>query len=110
MEKFETGAIREDKSNKSRPGLISPYFIERLAFKLKNGAEIYPDRNWEKGLPDEATLDSLKRHLLAYEMSKWNGYSEHNKEEDHLSAIAFNLMVLIHNEEIKKLEKNVDNK
>ena len=105
MHKFDSGAIREDKKHKSRPGLISPYFTERLAFNLAKGCENHSPRNWEKGLPDEDTLDSLERHLIAYKMSRLGGYSEANQEEDHLAAIGFNLMVLIHNEEVRKLNK-----
>ncbi len=93
--KFESGAKREDKSHKSRPDLISPYFEERLAYVLAKG---------EKGIPNESFLASLERHILAYKQSISKGYSSHNIEEDHLGQAAFNLMGLIHNEEISKLK------
>jgi len=103
---FTTGAKREDKSSKSRPGLISPYFIERLGFVLAKGAKDHGDRNWEKGLPNEETLDSLERHIMAYKMSLSKGYTKTSNSEgdDHLAQAAFNLMVLIHNDEILKIE------
>lgn len=103
---FQTGAKREDKSSKSRPGLISPYFIERLGFVLAKGAKDHGDRNWEKGLPNEETLDSLERHIMAYKMSLSKGYTKTSNSEgdDHLAQAAFNLMVLIHNDEILKIK------
>lgn len=103
--KNSLGALREDKSGKSRPGLISPYFIERLGFVLAKGAKNHGDRNWEKGLDDDKTLDSLERHIIAYKMFKSKGYSStsNTKGDDHLGQAAFNLMALIHNEEINKL-------
>lgn len=102
-ETFNSGAQREDKSGKSRPDLISPYFTERLGFILQKGVSLYGARNWEAGLPNDSALQSLERHLIAYKQSISKGYSSHNKDEDHLASAAFNLMVLIHNEEIKKL-------
>lgn len=100
---FKSGAKREDKSNKSRPDLISPYFTERLAYVLAKGAIHHGARNWELGIPNESFFASLERHILAYKQSISKGYSSHNKEEDHLGQAAFNLMGLIHNEEINKL-------
>ncbi len=107
LKAFESGALREDKSKKSRPGLISPYFTERLGFVLANGAKAHGARNWEKGLPDEDTLDSLERHIMAYKMSLSKGYTStaNTKGDCHLGQAAFNLMVLIHNEEIKKIHE-----
>lgn len=104
---FKSGAKREDKSHKPRPDLISPYFEERLGFVLSKGAEVHGARNWEKGLPDDSALSSLIRHLMAYKMSKSKGYTKlsNNPEDDHLGQAAFNLMVLIHNEEINKLKQ-----
>lgn len=100
---FPGGGMREDKSHKSRPDLICPYFLERLAYVLAKGAAKHGDRNWEKGIPNESYLASFERHILAYKQSISKGYSSHNKEEDHLGQAAFNLMGLIHNEEINKL-------
>ena len=109
LKAFKSGALREDKSSKSRPGLISPYFIERLGFVLAKGAAAHGSRNWEKGLPDEETLDSLERHLIAYKMSISKGYTKTSNTvgDDHLAQLGFNLMVLIHNQEIRKLHDPV---
>lgn len=92
---FETGAVRDSNEGKSRPDLISPYFTERLGHRLAYGIKQgYPAHNWEMGIPDEAFLESLERHLVAYKMGK--------TDEDHAAAIAFNIMGIIHNEEVRK--------
>ncbi len=93
--KFESGAVRDSNEGKSRPDLISPYFTNRLGHRLAYGAKKYKERNWEMGIPSPVFLESLERHLVAYKMGL--------KDEDHLGAIAFNIMGLIHNEEIANL-------
>lgn len=111
IEKFETGAIREHKDAKSRPDLISPYFLERLGFVLAHGARLYGERNWEKGIPDVSCEASLERHRLGYIMSKLSGVTETigKPEDDHLGQMAFNLMALIHNEEVRKIQERMKN-
>jgi hypothetical protein len=106
MEKiqFNSGALRENKSHKSRPDLISPYFQEVLGFVLRDGAKEHSERNWELGIPDTYFLQGIERHLLAYKMSISHGLTENNKEENHLGHLAFNVMGLIHNEEVRKIK------
>lgn len=62
----ETGAVRE--------ALGIPYTrhlpLEALAAaaaSLEYGAKKYADRNWEKGLPWQQMIDSLKRHVEDFE-------------------------------------------
>lgn len=62
----ETGAARE--------ALGIPYFrqlpLEALAAgaaSLEYGAKKYANRNWEKGLPWQQMIDSLKRHIDDFE-------------------------------------------
>lgn len=107
IKEFASGAKRENKDNKSRPDLISPYFQERLGFVLAKGAIEHEERNWEKGIPNESFLSSMERHLIAYKMSINKGISCNIPEnDDHLGQMAFNLMGLIHNEEVEKIYKN----
>jgi len=61
-----TGAVRES--------LNIPYFrqvpLEAIAVgaaSLEYGARKYVDRNWEKGLPWQQMIDSLRRHLDDFE-------------------------------------------
>lgn len=107
FEKYETGAHRENKDSKSRPDLISPYFLERLGFVLARGARLYGERNWEKGIPDESFEAGLARHYLGYMMQSTEGLTDTigKPEDDHLGQLAFNLMGLIHNEEVEKLKQ-----
>lgn len=89
---FESGAQRDRGGDKMRPDLISPFFMERLAIVLAKGAAKYSARNWEKGMPQSEILPSLYRHLLQYQMG--------DESEDHLGALAFNVMALIHNDSL----------
>lgn len=65
----ETGAVRE--------ALGVPYMrqlpLEALAAaaaSFEYGANKYYDRNWEKGLPWQQMIDSLKRHVDDFERRK----------------------------------------
>lgn len=100
---FPSGAKRSSNKGKSRPDLISPYFSDRLGIRLAEGANFAGDRNWEKGIPDSAAIESLERHLIAIKQKLQFGYSVNYSNEDHEGGAAFNLMVLIHNQEIRKL-------
>lgn len=65
----KTGALRE--------ALGVPYFrqvpleaIAAGAASLEYGAKKYAHRNWEKGLPWQQMIDSLKRHIDDFERGK----------------------------------------
>ena len=94
-DEFPTGMVRDTQDNKSRPDLISPYFLERLGEHLRKGAVKYNEHNWCKGQPFSRAWASLNRHVMQYAMG--------DKSEDHLAAIAFGAMVLSHYEEMIKL-------
>lgn len=97
-------SFREDKSNKIRPDLISPYFLEALGRLMKDNNKKYPEFNYI-GLSESSFFQSMWRHLIAYSEQRLLGVSdEFNNDEDHLAAIAFNLMGLIHNRESQKLK------
>jgi len=93
-ESFATGAVRDKGEDKNSLELISPFFENRLGNWLTKGAQRYARRNWEKGIPNERCLASLMRHLNAYRIGK--------KDEDHLAALACNVMFMLHNEEMIK--------
>lgn len=94
-ENFSSGSVRDDSTGKGRPELISPIFIKRLAQHLERGAARYKKRNWELGQNLERYMASLKRHTDQFlEGERGPNY------EDHLAAIAFNVMGLIHTEEM----------
>ena len=92
-EKFSTGAVRDgDAASKPAYELISPMALKRIAQHYANGAKKYAKRNWEAGIPMDRTMASLLRHI--------NQYREGLRDEDHLAAIAWNAIALMHYEEM----------
>jgi hypothetical protein len=91
-QEFETGSRRDTRDGKGRFDLISPVFLKRLAKHCENGATKYGDRNWEKGQPLSRYLDSASRHI--------NNFLEGDRSEDHLAAVAWNIMGIIHTQEM----------
>jgi len=89
---FKTGSVRDIRTGKGRFDLISPIALRRLAQHLENGAVKYGDRNWELGQPLAGYLDSAIRHLI--------DFLEGKRDEDHLSAGAWNIFSAIHTEEM----------
>lgn len=92
-ESFGEGlAVREADPTKPALAGISPFLELALGELMRKAGEKYKDaggyRNWEKGMPVMRVVDSLKRHL--------NAFQRGDVTEDHLAAIAWNAMVLIH--------------
>jgi hypothetical protein len=85
-------AIRDTAADKPRPDLISPFAEERQGNWLRMGAEKYAERNWENGMPFSRCVASLRRHAMRFQQGL--------HDEDHLAAIMFNAMALIHYEEM----------
>ena len=94
--KFTTGAVRDDDSSK-------PDFIETVSWTAfrkfgeymtsKKGR--YGSGNFKKGIPIESYEQSLVRHLQKYLENKYEeGVQE--REEDHLSAMVFNIFGILH--------------
>ena len=92
---FATGSRRDTSMGKPRPDLISPFLELRLGTHLMLGACKYGPANWAKGQPSSTYWESLKRHLMQANLGL--------EDEDHLSAAVFNLMGIMHNQEMKKL-------
>jgi hypothetical protein len=93
-QEFETGARRDTQEGKTRPDLISPFFIKRLGDVMAKGAIKYDAWNWSKGMPISRFWASANRHMLQYALG--------DKDEDHLAQAAFNLMAIIHFEEMHR--------
>ena len=81
---YETGAQRDRGDIKPRPDLIHPYCNARFGLHLSKGAIKYDDWNWYKGMPLSDWYASLKRHVEDLGMGL--------QDEDHCSAIMFNVM------------------
>jgi hypothetical protein len=108
-EEHATGAHRDIRRGKGRFDLITPVAQRRLARVYETGAEKYEPRNWEKGFPLSRLLDSAKRHINDYEMiALWSREGldpatlppDVNPHEDHLTQAVWNLVAMIHHEEV----------
>jgi len=96
-QRFDTGAVRDTQEGKPRYDLISSLALRRIAMLMMRGAVKYGDRNWEKGMPQDRLLASAMRHLYAWIDGAKDG-------EDHLAAVCFNVMAIMHFEDSKNLE------
>ena len=82
---FLTG-MQRDSSEKIRYDLIPLFMLDRFAEHLTKGAKKYSPRNWQKAETKEEMerfIASAYRHFFAYMSGE--------EEEDHFSAIFFNL-------------------
>lgn len=92
----EDAAIREPTDGKGRYDLITPFGTMRLAKWYELGGHKYAPRNWEKGMPFSRYVDSAKRHIDKFIMGM--------TDEDHLAAAVWNLMAIMHHQELGQLE------
>lgn len=90
-EEFWTGSLRDTNDWKPRFDLISPFALERIADLMARWAEKYWERNWELGQPKHRFIESWLRHLYQYIMG--------DRSEDHLAAVCFNIMAIMHFEQ-----------
>ncbi|CAB5223243.1 hypothetical protein UFOVP384_16 [uncultured Caudovirales phage] len=88
---FESGSQRDDDTDKPLVNHLTAYLRLRFGYLLRIGANKYGKNNWQKGQPTETALESLHRHLAKYEIG--------DRSEDHLSAIIFNVQLIMKNEE-----------
>ena len=105
---WNTGSVRDLRTGKGRFDLVTPIAMDRLAHHYENGVVKYGIRNWEKGIPLHCYVDSAMRHMNTWLLDRILG-REH--EEDHLSAIIWNIMCVVHTEEMiaaGKLPKELD--
>lgn len=80
-------ALRESEQGKGRFDLIPPEAMIRLARWYEADAAKYGERNWEKGLPISRCISAAFRHLYQY-LDGW-------EDEDHLAAVAWNVMAIM---------------
>jgi hypothetical protein len=93
---FESGSQRDDDTGKPLVNHLTAYLRLRFGYLLRMGANKYGKNNWQKGQPTETALESLHRHLAKYEIG--------DRSEDHLSAIIFNVQLIMKNEEKEGIE------
>lgn len=105
--KFNTGAIRDSQEGKEDyTETISWTGLKRYAQYLTEKKSKYGGGNFKKGIPIDNYEQSMLRHVQKYMANKHeNGNVE--KDQDHLSAILFNVFGIIHEEErVKNESKN----
>jgi len=103
LTQFDTGAIRDSQEGKEDYiETISWTAFRRYAQYMTGKKKRYGAGNFKKGIPIESYESSLVRHLQKYLANKYEG-QDIEKDEDHLSAILFNVFGIMH-EESRKVE------
>ena len=87
---------RDTQSGKPRYDLIPTLALKRVAELYARGAEKYDENNWMKGQPFSRALASLERHL--------HQFKQGDTDEDHLAAVVFNTLALMHYQETGRTE------
>lgn len=88
---YPSGAVRDTNEGKIRWDLLPVEALKRVAEHYTKGAVKYGDNNWRKGITTERFIESACRHWAQYRLGE--------TEEDHLSAVVFNILGIIFNEE-----------
>lgn len=102
---FPSGAIRDSQEDKPDFNeTISWTAFNRYAKYMTGKKSKYGAGNFKRGIPTESYVKSMLRHVDKFMRNTFeNGDDE--KNEDHLSAIVFNVFGIMHNEEQEKLKK-----
>lgn len=87
---FDTGSKRDTDKDKPLVNHLSGYLRLRFGYLLRKGANHYGKGNWRLGQPTERAEESLDRHLAKY--------LDGDRSEDHLSAMIFNIQLIMMNE------------
>lgn len=88
---FSTGAVRDSTEGKSRMELIPWDLMSRVAKRYEDGAKAYGNNNWRKGQLSSHVFASMMRHAMQWVIG--------DRSEDHLSAVVWNALALMNNEE-----------
>ena len=93
IRRFPTGAIRSDNTGRERYDFISPLALKELAQFLATTENSFAQVNYFLGIPEEACIESLLRHINDYRISG-------NKKE--AVALLFNAVALVHTIALKE--------
>lgn len=106
VREFSTGAIRDnDDTKEDYIETISWTAFKRYAQYMTGKKKKYGAGNFKKGIIDMSYQQSMVRHIQKYLANLYEN-DDTEREEDHLSAILFNVFGLIHNEEQRKKNKD----
>jgi len=97
---FSTGATRDTDTDKVSYRCLSPLVLARYARymhecrtrNVPDGQTTRAPDNWAQGMPRQAYMDSLLRHVVEL----WTLYNAGIVSEDACSAVMFNVMGLLH--------------
>lgn len=101
MRKFNTGATRDDDKEKpDYEGFLSPLVIKRYGeymskHRVQADGKIRASDNWQQGIPKDAYMKSLWRHLMDLWMEH-RGHVSRDGIEDAICGIMFNSMGYLH--------------
>lgn len=96
--RFKTGAIRDTQAGKTDfTETISWTAFARYAKYMTEKKAKYGSGNFKKGIPIDSYEKSLLRHIHKYMVNKYEG-GDDEKDQDHLSAIVFNVFGIMHEE------------
>lgn len=84
---FQSGAKRDSDEDKPYVHNLQGYTRLRFGYLTRMGAKKYGDGNFLLGFPKEDALRSLDRHLAKY--------LDGDRSEDHLSALIFNVQLVM---------------
>lgn len=107
IRQFKTGATRDTDGGKLHiVGYYSPLVMERfsqymLRHETQSDGKMREPGNWKKGIPQDAYLDSLVRHVLDVWLEQETGSGSREGAEEALCGILFNAQGLLH-ERLKK--------
>lgn len=87
IRRFPSGAIRSDNRGRERYDFISPLALKELAQFLATTENAFASDNYFLGIPEEACMESLLRHVNDYRI---------NKKKEEATAILFNAVALLH--------------
>lgn len=99
---FASGAIRDSQVGKADYIETIPWIaMERYAQYMTGKKSKYGSGNFKKGIDIESYEKSMVRHVQKYLANKYEGGTV-EKEEDHISAIIFNALGILYEEERAK--------
>lgn len=107
---FNTGATRDSDHDKIDPeGFLSPLAILRFCeymhkHRLQPDGNLRASDNWQKGMPVEAYMKSMWRHLLDLHLAHDGaGAFARSSKEDALCGVLFNAQGYLHELEKARL-------
>jgi hypothetical protein len=98
---FDTGATRDDESNKyDYEGFLSPLVLEAFAAymhqnRVQVDGSLRDSDNWQKGMPLDCYMKSGFRHFMDWWMEH-RGRASREGLEDALCGLLFNVMGYLH--------------